>query len=157
MQKKVSPKDRLHCIRQIVAGQEVERQDQLLKALERAGIPCTQPMLSRDLRHLRISKVRRRDGSSVYVLPTESQFAQVPTRQEQDDRRWRVQFSGNLMVLHTPPGHASMVAYDIDNAACDAFLGTVAGDDTVLVVLAEETERAEALAKINKIVPALNK
>ena len=48
------------------------------------------------------------------------------------------------MVVHTPPGHASMVAYDVDNIKHPAFLGTVAGDDTVIVVLAEGVDREEA-------------
>jgi transcriptional regulator of arginine metabolism len=59
------------------------------------------------------------------------------------------------MVVHTPPGHASMVAYDIDNAHHPYFLGTVAGDDTVIVVLQEELERDVARDAIGEIVAQL--
>ena len=69
---------------------------------------------------------------------------------------WRVDFSGNLMVVHTPPGHASMVAYDIDNAHHPFFLGTVAGDDTVLVILQEDLDREEARVAISEIVSQLS-
>ena len=60
-----------------------------------------------------------------------------------------------IMVVHTPPGHASMVAYDIDNAQNPYFLGTVAGDDTVLVVLQEDLEREIAREAIGEIVEQL--
>lgn len=148
-------KDRLQCIRQLVSSRVIVSQDDLMRAMAEEGYNCTQSMLSRDLRQLRISKVRRKDGTSAYSLPSEARFVMVPTRQETDRRRWSLQCSGNLMVLHTPPGHASMVAYDIDSAACPMYLGTVAGDDTVLVVLAEGITHEEAKKAIKEIVPSL--
>ena len=73
--------------------------------------------------------------------------------------RWtlitRLNFSGNLMVVHTPPGHASIVAYDIDNIKHPYFLGSVAGDDTVIVVLAEGVDREAAGRVVRDIVPKL--
>jgi transcriptional regulator of arginine metabolism len=83
-------------------------------------------------------------------------FSPVPTRDEVNKSCWRVDFSGNLMVVHTPPGHAGMVGYDIDNAHHPFFLGTVAGDDTVLVVLQEDINRDEAYRAISEIVSQLN-
>ena len=59
------------------------------------------------------------------------------------------------MVVHTPPGHASMVAYDVDNIKHPAFLGTVAGDDTVIVVLAEGVDREEAGTVVRDLFPKL--
>ena len=59
------------------------------------------------------------------------------------------------MVVHTPPGHAGMVAYDIDNVSHPYFLGTVAGDDTVMVVMDERVTRDEAKKAITGIVPKL--
>lgn len=153
----MATKDRLQCIRQIVSSQRIERQDVLMRLMAEQGYQCSQPMLSRDLRQLRISKVRRRDGSCVYALPTEGQYIDVPTREDLDNSLWKVQFSGQLMVIHTPPGHASMVAYEIDSALDAAFIGTVAGDDTVLVVIAEGIDRDTALNRIVHIVPKLKK
>ncbi len=155
MHKKSSTRERLHCIQQIVATQPIERQDELIRELEGAGFHCTQSMLSRDLRQLRISKVRRKDGTSVYVLPAEGHFTEIPSRQEQDNRKWSLQFSGNMAVLHTPPGHASMVAYKIDAAHDRTFLGTLAGDDTILVILAEGATHEDARAHIKHIVKNL--
>ena len=62
-----------------------------------------------------------------------------------------VRFSGNMGVIHTPPGHAGHVAYDIDNAGIEEILGTIAGDDTVLLVLAENAERTDVPDKLSTI------
>jgi transcriptional regulator of arginine metabolism len=134
----------------------LESQEDLLAALKEEGFVSTQTTLSRDLKQLRISKVRVRSGLSVYALPREGQFDVVPTLEEINQAKWRLNFSGNLMVVHTPPGHASMVAYDVDNIKHPFFLGTVAGDDTVIVVLAEGVDREEAGSVIRDLFPKLS-
>ena len=134
----------------------LESQEDLLAALKEEGFVSTQTTLSRDLKQLRISKVRVRSGLSVYALPREGQFEPVPTLQEINQTKWRLNFSGNLMVVHTPPGHASMVAYDIDNLKNPNFLGTVAGDDTVIVVLAEGSDREELAYIIRDLFPKIS-
>ena len=115
----------------------------------------TQATLSRDLKQLRISKVRSRGGRNVYALPREGQFQPVPTHEEIKQSRWSLGENGSLMVIHTPPGHASMVAYDLDALRSPLLLGTIAGDDTILVVLAPEAEPAEVRALIRETVPGL--
>lgn len=153
---KAGKKTRLQTIRKIVSLNSMESQEELLEALRAEGYNSTQTTLSRDLKQLRISKVRVRNGRSVYALPREGHFEPVPTLEEINQTKWRVNFSGNLMVLHTPPGHASLVAYDIDNIKQTSFLGTVAGDDTVIVVLAEGTDREEAGKIVRDMFPKLN-
>ena len=159
MQQKLERKDkktRLQAIRRIVSMNSLESQEELLAALEKEGIFSTQTTLSRDLKQLRISKVRVRNGHNVYALPREGQFVPVPTQEEINLTRWRLNFSGNLIVVHTPPGHAGMVAYDVDNQKYSIFLGTVAGDDTVIVVLAEGTDREAAAKIMRELFPKLN-
>lgn len=148
-------KARLQAIRKIVSQNSLESQEELLAALKEEGFISTQTTLSRDLKQLRISKVRARSGLNVYALPREGQFEPVPTLEEINQTKWRLNFSGNLMVVHTPPGHASMVAYDIDNLKHPAFLGTVAGDDTVIVVLAEDVDREVAGTIVHELLPKL--
>jgi len=80
-----------------------------------------------------------------------------PTREEIERKLWNLHFSANLMVVHTPPGHASMVALEIDSSAHPFFLGSVAGDDTVIVVLAEEVEREDARSVVLGLIPQLAK
>ena len=153
---KQDKKKRLQAIRKIVSRGSLESQEELLAALEREGFVSTQTTLSRDLKQLRISKVRVLNGHSIYALPREGQFELVPTQEEINQTKWRLNFSGNLMVVHTPPGHASMVAYDIDNIKHPFFLGTVAGDDTVIVVLAEGFDREAAGRIVRNLIPKLN-
>lgn len=153
---KVDKKARLQTIRRIVSMNSMESQEELLAALKAEGFVSTQTTLSRDLKQLRISKVRSRSGHSIYALPREGQFEPLPTLEEINQTKWRLNFSGNLMVVHTPPGHAGMVAYDVDNVRHPFFLGTVAGDDTVIVVLAEGVDREAAGKALRDIVPKLN-
>ncbi|MBO7120229.1 MAG: arginine repressor [Bacteroidaceae bacterium] len=152
---KLDKKARLQTIRKIVSMNSLESQEDLLAALKEEGFVSTQTTLSRDLKQLRISKVRVRNGHSVYALPREGQFEPVPSLEEINQTKWRLNFSGNLMVVHTPPGHASMIAYDVDNAKHPYFLGTVAGDDTVIVVLAEGADREEAGFVMRDMFPKL--
>ena len=152
---KQDKKTRLQAIRRIVSMNSLESQEELLAALKEEGFVSTQTTLSRDLKQLRISKVRVRSGHNVYALPREGHFEPVPTIEEINQTKWRLNFSGNLMVVHTPPGHASMVAYDVDNIRHPFFLGTVAGDDTVLVVLAEGTDRDAAGRIVRDMFPKL--
>lgn len=154
---KQDKKARLQVIRTIVGNCPFENQEELALELEKAGFSTTQTMLSRDLKQLRISKVRTRSGKSVYALPGVVYFDPAKTREELNATRWQLQFSGNLAVLHTPPGHASLVAYEIDEHKSQLLLGTVAGDDTVIVVMAENAGREEVRAVLMEVVPQLKK
>lgn len=145
-------KTRQQVIRMIVGSQHVESQEELIMELDKAGFPCGQATLSRDLKQLRISKVRTRGGHAVYALPKDGQFVAMPTREEVNQGRWGVQFSGQMMVIHTPPSYASMVASEVDALKNPMLLGSVAGDDTIIVVLAEDADREEVALIISKII-----
>ena len=154
---KQDKKARLQVIRTIVGNCPIENQEELAVELEKAGFSTTQTMLSRDLKQLRISKVRTRSGKSVYALPGVVYFDPVKTREELNATKWSLQFSANIAVLHTPPGHASLVAYEIDELKTDLFLGTVAGDDTVMIVMAEGVDREKVRELLQETVPQLKK
>ena len=152
---KLDKKARLQTIRKIVSTNSLESQEDLLAALKEEGFVSTQTTLSRDLKQLRISKVRIRNGHSVYALPREGQFEPVPSLEEVNQTKWRLNFSGNLMVVHTPPGHASMVAYDVDNAKNPNFLGTVAGDNCMFACLREGVSGEQFMATLKKHIPEI--
>lgn len=154
---KQDKKARLQVIRTIVGNCPIENQEELAVELEKAGFNTTQTMLSRDLKQLRISKVRTRSGKSVYALPGVVYFDPVKTREELNATKWSLQFSGNIAVLHTPPGHASLVAYEIDELKSILFLGTVAGDDTVMIVMAEDADRDVVREVLIEAVPQLKR
>ncbi|MCQ2223377.1 MAG: arginine repressor [Bacteroidaceae bacterium] len=148
---------RLEIIKMIVSSQELSTQEELQRELDIAGYPTSQATLVRDLRQLHIVKGQNQHGRYVYLMPSEQRFRTVSDTHVTVDSLNRlgaisVKFSGNLGVIHTPPGHAGHVAYDIDHAEIPEILGTVAGDDTVLVVLAENADRVKVMDDLSKIV-----
>ena len=64
-----------------------------------------------------------------------------------------LQFSGNLAVIRTRPGYASSIAYNIDNSHIPYILGTIAGDDTIFIVVKEDVEERDVVAALSKVVP----
>ncbi len=132
---------RQHRIAQLLESRPVHSQLQLVELLKSNGVEATQTTVSRDLEDLGALKVRLPGGDTAYALP------ELPTRQiaPQDHVRrvmgeWVVEvaYSGNLVVLRTPPGSAHVVGSALDRSGLEWVVGTVAGDDTVLVIVDEE-------------------
>jgi transcriptional regulator of arginine metabolism len=130
-----------------LAAAPVRSQAELMRLLAESGLQVTQATLSRDLEELGAVKLRPPDGGlPVYVVP-EDGFP-LPQRRVDDAPPQRLarlfaelltsaDGSGNLAVLRTPPGAAQFVASAIDRAGLPGILGTIAGDDTILVVVRE--------------------
>lgn len=147
---------RLEVVKMLVSSMELSTQEELIKQLDIAGYPASQATLVRDLKQLRIVKGLNAQGKLVYLMPGEQKYRTVSDTHVTVDGLNRigimeVRFSGNMGVIHTPPGHAAHVAYDIDNANIPEILGTIAGDDTVLLVLTEDAERTTVLDKLSLI------
>ena len=141
----------------LISSQEMSKQEELMAELDKAGYPTAQATLSRDLKLLRVVKGQKANGRYVYMLPDNQAYRNVSNSHVTMSAMNRmgalgVRFSGNLAVVKTLPGHASHVAYDIDNANIDCILGTVAGDDTILVVLEEDVSRADVLNEIGRAI-----
>jgi len=131
---------RQHRIAQILRQESVSSQDHLVELLTAQGVAVTQATVSRDLDDLGAVKVPT-GGGSVYAIP------ELPSEQVAPDDHLRrvlgewvvaVACSHNLVVLNTPPGSAHVVGSAIDRSSVYGVLGTVAGDDTVLVVTTED-------------------
>lgn len=149
---------RLEVIKMIISSQELSTQEELLQELEKAGFASTQATLSRDLHKLRITKGHNERGEQVYLLPEQRRYQRVSDTHatlQQINRlgALSVRFSQNLAVVQTPPGHAAHVAYDIDNAHIKEIIGTIAGDDTILVILDENADRPTVLNRLSEVVP----
>ena len=133
----------------------VTSQAQLCEILARRGIATTQATISRDLDDLGAYRARGESGELVYVLPP---LDGGPRRSDDAleravaDHVIEADRSGDLLVLRTPPGHAHVVGSAIDRARLGDVLGTVAGDDTLLVVAREGRGRA-VLASLTKEKP----
>jgi len=135
---------RLALLARLLGERQFSSQEELAQALARAHMPVTQATLSRDLRSLGAGKRPGRDGRTVYQLPGPATEALDRQRQLLDLRAFvnEVRIAQNLVVVRTPPGHANGVARAIDMMGFDRVVGSVAGDDTVLVVM---TDRSAAV------------
>ncbi|MER6226241.1 arginine repressor [Streptomyces sp900105755] len=134
----------------ILNRQPVRSQSQLAKLLSDDGLTVTQATLSRDLDELNAVKIRNTDGELIYAVPSEGGFRtpRAPLGESAKEERMRrlsqellisAEASANLVVLRTPPGAAQFLASSIDQAELHDILGTIAGDDTVLLISREPT------------------
>jgi transcriptional regulator of arginine metabolism len=126
----------------LLRSRQVSSQARVLEHLRRQGFDATQATVSRDLDDLGAVKVRGADGRLVYALPEPEAapgVAHDEIRRVLGSLLLAIVPSGNLVVLRTPPGHANALASALDRAGLAGVAGTVAGDDTVLVVCAERT------------------
>jgi transcriptional regulator of arginine metabolism len=138
---KLGKAQRQHRIAQLLEQHPVTSQAQLVDLLASAGIEGTQATVSRDLEEMGAVKVRVQGGDSVYAVPELPKDRHAPEehlRRVLGDWVVDVQRSGNIVLVRTPPGSAHVVASALDRAAPVDILGTVAGDDTVIVIATEE-------------------
>ncbi len=132
----------------------VTNQVQLVELLEAQGVTATQATVSRDLDDLGAIKVRVPGGETVYAIPEMPMDRVAP-----EDHLRRVMgewvadlgFSGNIVVLRTPPGSAHVVASALDRAGITEILGTVAGDDTLMVVSRADVSGAELAKRLSDL------
>jgi transcriptional regulator of arginine metabolism len=141
---------RQHRIAQLLEDNGVTSQDHLVELLAADGMVATQATVSRDLEEMGAVKVRTAGGELVYAVP------QFEARVAPEDHLKRVfgdwvvevAHSANLVVVRTPPGSAHVVASAIDRAGLTGIIGTVAGDDTILVVTADLTGGAQVAERL---------
>ena len=136
----------------LIGSQEVRSQGELLALLHDEGIEITQATLSRDLVELGATKVRR-GRALVYAVPgapTPRSGADVPARVRRalEELLVTAEASGNLVVLRTPPGAANYLASMLDQSHVDGVIGTIAGDDTILVVTSTPDGGAEVARRL---------
>jgi transcriptional regulator of arginine metabolism len=130
--------DRQGAILRLVQDHPVSTQEELAEALRREGLDAVQATISRDIAQLGLVKVRDQGGRLVYDLPGGADLDRL-SELTSALRRWAMSLdaSGNLLVVHTPPGHANALAQAIDQARLPDVLGTIAGDDTITVIARE--------------------
>lgn len=147
-------RERLGIISEILRMQVIGSQEELLDILRTKGYDVTQATLSRDLKVLKVAKTPLSNGAYKYVLPPQIK----PISDELNAHNFtshgavlNLEFSGQLAVVKTKPGYASAIAWDIDNRLNDEVLGTIAGDDTILLIPREGVTRADITKMINMI------
>lgn len=135
--------NRQRAILTLVATRPVHSQEELVSLLERQGFEVTQATVSRDIKELGLAKVPlRENGSEIfkYVVPTAAVSYVSRLHRAVSELVSSVDGAVNVIVLHTPPGSAMLVASAIDEAGWPEILGTLGGDDTVLTVVRSAEE-----------------
>ena len=142
---------RQHRIARLLEEQAISSQSQLVELLAADGVMATQATVSRDLEELGAVKVRIPGGTMAYAIPEHAKERSAPDdhlRRVFGDWVVEVGSSANLVVLRTPPGSAHVVASAIDRAGLPDVLGTVAGDDTLILVCSEGVGGANVAAEL---------
>lgn len=153
----MTKKDRLSAIQDIISGHAVESQEELLSMLKYRGFKITQATLSRDMKLLKIIKSPDAEGRYIYTLPGAGFRSAYPERTETHSLGSigfvSIEFSGHLGVMKTRPGYAMGIASDIDHQAGHAILGTIAGDDTILLIPREGVSRKSVIDTLSSFIP----
>jgi len=152
--------NRLEALRLIISSQQLGSQDELLNALQKEGFKLTQATLSRDLKQLKVAKAASMSGNYVYVLPNETMYKRVSSPNSIREMMKvpgfiSINFSGNIGIIKTRPGYASSIAWNIDNSDVPEILGTIAGDDTIFIVIKEGVRHQDVIEALSDVVPNL--
>lgn len=149
-----SKAQRQHRIGQLLADHAVTSQPQLVELLDAEGITATQATVSRDLEEVGALKVRVPGGETVYAIPELPHERVVPSdhlRRMLADWVVEVTASANIVVLRTPPGSAHVVASALDRSGIADVVGTVAGDDTMFVVVDADVGGATVATRLRDL------
>ncbi|MCL4448365.1 MAG: arginine repressor [Actinobacteria bacterium] len=145
---------RQHLLKRLIETNSISAQTQLVEAMASKGIQVTQATVARDLAEIGAIKVRGQNGINVYTV---DELPQKQTTTVQHLKRvlgeWtiEVKYSANLVVLRTPPGSAHVVASALDRSGIQGVLGTVAGDDTILIVTENNLKRVSVVKYLKEL------
>lgn len=154
--------NRLDSIKMIISSKEIRSQEELLQELCKEGYQLTQATLSRDLKQLKVAKAASISGNYVYVLPNNTLYKRISdVSAVHEGIRYNgfmsIEFSGNIAVIKTRPGYASSLAYDIDNHNFHEIIGTIAGDDTIMLIIREGHTRQDVIHTLSNLIPNITK
>ncbi|MFB6362615.1 transcriptional regulator AhrC/ArgR [Paenibacillus elgii] len=122
-------------IREIITNNEIETQDELVEQLRKAGFHVTQATISRDIKEMHLIKVPLDDGRYKYSMPAEQRYNPLQRlRRALNDHFVHIDHTENLVVLKSLPGTASAIAALIDSLEWNEIMGTISGDDTILII-----------------------
>ena len=146
---------RFATIRKIIRNELIASQEELIARLRESGVEITQSTLSRDLKFMNVAKVPHKDKGYIYVLPNTAQH-ESNVSSNISDNITSLTFSGNLGILKTKSGYASAISVPIDNLDSPDILGTIAGDNTVLLILREDANRNQIIESLVRIFPMMS-
>jgi transcriptional regulator of arginine metabolism len=151
--------ERIALIREILSREMISNQDELQLALKELGCEVTQATLSRDLKSMQVIKVNEGKG---YVYRLSANVLSSPVENVKTGGNFlsntvhSIEFSANLGVVKTLPGYANSIAILIDKSNKAEILGTVAGDDTILLIVREGIPHHQVVRVLNELLPGLD-
>ncbi|MCQ2146509.1 MAG: arginine repressor [Bacteroidales bacterium] len=144
--------DRQDAIMNLISKKKVANQEELQNLLINAGYDVTQATLSRDLKELRVVKIHDEENGYYYRVANDDEARVAPkTASVTLDCIKSVEFSNQLVVIKTHPGFASVVASLVDHRSLPSVMGTIAGDDTLLLILREGFTKAQVISSLSFI------
>jgi transcriptional regulator of arginine metabolism len=151
--------NRLLLIKDLIRNNRIGSQEELLNLLQEHHFELTQATLSRDLKQLKVAKMPDQDGTYVYLLPEDAGITRQTWVRQTDLSRYTasgflsIDFCGVFAVVKTKPGYSGSIAADIDQKTSSEILGTIAGDDTILIIPREHVSRADLLRVLADVLP----
>ena len=149
-----SKTQRLSIIRKIIRSEYISSQEELIARLEECGVVVTQSTLSRDLKFMQVAKLPNKEKGYVYVLPN-SNLADHQISTNITDNITNIAFSGNLCVITTKPGYASAISVPIDSKGIPEILGSIAGDNNIILVLKENCNKDRLMEELVMLFPSI--
>ncbi|MBQ2719329.1 MAG: arginine repressor [Clostridia bacterium] len=143
---------RQEAILELIERYEIQKQEELIRLLEERGFTATQATVSRDIRELKLMKGTGEGGVHKYVLPSRRQNVVPKFNSSLTESIIKVDCAENLIVVKTYPGMAPAVASCIDTFNIHEIVGSVAGDDAVLVVVRSKEEASLLRDKLRKMI-----
>ena len=140
-------------IRELVTNNEIETQDDLVDRLKQAGYNVTQATVSRDIKELHLVKVPLQDGRYKYSLPADQRFNPLQKLQRAlADSFVSIDGVAHFLMLKSLPGNGNAIAVLMDHLEWPEILGTLSGDDTILIICRREEEREMIKERIISLI-----
>jgi transcriptional regulator of arginine metabolism len=147
--------ERLLTIKNLINSRKISSQDELLILLEEQGLNYTQATLSRDLKFLKVNKISDPVKGYIYELPDQHMVQNDAAENYAAQGFISIQFASHLGVIKTMPGYAPGIASLIDQHKPFEIVGTIAGDDTILIVPNDNVSEKDVINTLVLIIPEL--
>jgi transcriptional regulator of arginine metabolism len=136
-------------IREIITNQEIETQDELVESLRNAGFQVTQATVSRDIKELQLIKSPLEDGRYKYSMPADQRYNPMHRlKRALLDHFLNIDYTENLVVMKCLPGTANTICVLIDSLEWEEIMGTICGDDTILIICRAKPQSENVVAQI---------
>jgi transcriptional regulator of arginine metabolism len=147
--------ERLNLIKRVIGEELISSQEELIKRLAEHGIHATQSTLSRDFKEINISKMPHPDKGYIYVLSEKLGTEIITNTANLGDAVLDIRFSHNIAVISTKSGYASAISVIIDSRKSRDIIGSIAGDNNIILILHESATHETILAQMQQLFPAL--